>query len=125
MTFFLRIRYWIEYFILRLIIALIRVMPLDTAVRFSAYWWGKLAAKGRRHERALANLAIAFPEKTEAEREAIAVEMWKNLGRVMAETMQMDRVLSRPENIEIVNEKNVEKVPRENGIRDWCVHALW
>ncbi len=43
-----------------------------------------VAPRNRRHQRALANLAIAFPEKTEAERDRIARAMWGNLGRVMA-----------------------------------------
>ncbi len=103
MTPWLYIRHRAEYAVLRLIIALIRLMPLDTAVKFSAYSWQKLAARGRRHKRALDNLAKAFPEKTNEEREAIALAMWGNLGRVMAETMQMDRLLKRSENIEIVN----------------------
>lgn len=115
MSFTLKIRYWLEYFLLRLIITMIRTMPLDTAVKFSAYWWRILAARGRRHERALGNLRIAFPEKTEEEREAIAVAMWENLGRVMAETMQMDRVLAKPENIEIANPGLLERYRGKMG----------
>ena len=88
MTIWLHIRYWAEYCLLRAIIGMIRIMPLDTAVKFSAYWWKKLAARGRRHQRALDNLAKAFPEKTAEEREAIAVAMWGNLGRVMAEGLR-------------------------------------
>ena len=37
-----------------------------------------------------------MPEKTQAEREAIALGMWDNLGRVMAETFQLDRLLKDP-----------------------------
>jgi KDO2-lipid IV(A) lauroyltransferase len=37
------------------------------------------------NERARRNLALAFPEKTEAEREAIRGDMWEHLGRVSAE----------------------------------------
>ncbi len=111
----LHLRYWAEYSVLRVIIGMIRIMPLDTAVKFSAYWWQILAARGRRHDRALANLAQAFPEKTQAEREAIAVAMWGNLGRVMAETMQMDRVLKRPENIEVLNPKMLERYRGKMG----------
>jgi Kdo2-lipid IVA lauroyltransferase/acyltransferase len=39
------------------------------------------------------------------EREAIARAMWENLGRVMAETMQIDRILADPRRIEIADEK--------------------
>ena len=115
MTPLLHLRYWAEYAVLRFIIGMIRLMPLDTAVKFSAYWWQKLAARGRRHQRALDNLAKAFPEKSTEEREAIAIAMWGNLGRVMAETMQMDRVLNRPENIEVVNPKLLERYRGKMG----------
>ena len=59
-----------------------------------------VAPYDRRHQRALDNLAIAFPEKSLAEREAIALGMWENLGRVMAETMQIDRIIADPERID-------------------------
>lgn len=115
MSFGLQIRYWLEYFLLRLIIGMIRIMPLDTAVKFSAYWWRILAARGKRHQRALDNLRVAYPEKTEAEREEIAVNMWANLGRVMAETMQMDRLLAEPERIEIVNPEMLKRYEGKMG----------
>lgn len=99
----LKIQYWFEYILLRGIIELVRLIPLDRAVALSAWMWRHLAPHGRRHRRALENLALAFPEKTAEEREAIAVKMWENLGRVMAETMQLDRLLKQPERIEIIN----------------------
>ena len=99
------LRYRLEYVALRLLVALVRLMPLDTAGNISAWAWQKLAPRNRRHKRALANLAIAFPEKTPAEREAIALAMWGNLGRVMAETMQIDRLISEPGRIEIASQK--------------------
>ena len=111
----LQIRYWLEYAVLRAIIGLIRIMPLDTAVKFSAFWWRKLAARGRRHKRALDNLKIAFPEKSDEEREAIAIAMWENLGRVMAETMQMDRLLAQPERIEIINPRMLKRYEGKMG----------
>lgn len=111
----LRIRYLIEYSVLRLIIGMIRLMPLDTAVEFSAYSWKKIASSGRRHKRALDNLAKAYPEKTAEEREAIAIAMWGNLGRVMAETMQMDRLLANPDCIEIVNPKMLQRYRGKAG----------
>ena len=40
-----------------------------------------------------------------AEREAIALAMWGNLGRVMAEIMQIDRLISEPGRIEIASQK--------------------
>src|ERR1700704_5927044 len=104
MTSLLDLRYRIEYVALRAIVALVRAPPLDAGVQFSGKAWRSIAPLGRRHQRALDNLAIAFPQKTPRERRAIALAMWENLGRVMAETMQIDRILADPARIEIVSQ---------------------
>lgn len=92
-----------EYALLRLVVGLVRALPLDFAVAASAKAWRVLAPliSRVRHQRALDNLAIAFPEKSEEERRQIALAHWENLGRVMAETMQIDRILRDPSRIEI------------------------
>ena len=97
------LRYRLEYIGLRILIGLIRALPLETAAGISAFFWRLIAPWQRRHSRALENLAIAFPEKTPDDREAIARAMWANLGRVMAETMQIDRLIREPDRIEIVS----------------------
>lgn len=101
------VQFRLEYGLLRLVVGFIRLMPLSSATAFSAWSWGWLAPRinPRRHKRALDNLNIAFPEKTQAERDAIALAHWKNLGRVMAETMQIDRVLAQPDAVEMLNPK--------------------
>lgn len=98
------LRYRLEYGLLLLLVGIVRMMPVDTAAAVSARVWGVVAPRLRRHRRALENLAKAFPEKSPAEREAIARSMWENLGRVMAETMQIDRLLRDPGRLSIANE---------------------
>jgi Kdo2-lipid IVA lauroyltransferase/acyltransferase len=46
----------------------------------------------RGHRRALEQIAIAFPESSPEERERIAVGMWDNLARTVAEYSQLDRL---------------------------------
>jgi len=107
-TFRLRdIQFRIEYLLLRAIIGIVRAFPLDTGVRISAGAWRFLAPyiSTKRHKRALENLRIAFPEFTEKRRLEIALAHWANLGRVMAETMQLDRIIANPERIKIENAK--------------------
>ena len=64
-----------EYAVLRLVAGFFRALPLNLATGASAWCWRRLAPliNPKRHKRALANLALAFPEKSEAEREAIAL----------------------------------------------------
>ena len=102
------LQYRLEYLGLRLVAGVFRALPLNVATRMSASAWRRLAPiiNPKRHERALDNLAIAFPEKSDDERLAIALAHWENLGRVMAETMRIDRFLAEPERIDIIS-KNI------------------
>jgi KDO2-lipid IV(A) lauroyltransferase len=99
----LDLRYRLEYALVRAIAALVRAAPIDVSATVSGKIWRLVAPFDRRHRRALENLAIAYPEKTVQQREAIARAMWENLGRNMAETMQIDRIIADPDRIEIVN----------------------
>jgi Kdo2-lipid IVA lauroyltransferase/acyltransferase len=105
MTALVDLRHRLEYAMLMLLVGIVRAMPLDTAARVSARIWGTIAPRLRRHRRALDNLAIAYPDKTPAEREVIARAMWENLGRVMAETMQIDRLIRDPGRIRVANDR--------------------
>ncbi len=105
-TSFLRdLQFRLEYALLRAVVAVVRVVPLDAASAISGRVWRFLAPKlsPKRHARALDNLAIAFPQMPLAERKRIARAHWYNLGRVMAETMQLDRILRDRARIEIAN----------------------
>ena len=94
-----------EYALLRLIVGAVRLVPLGFATRSSAWFWRRFAPRlsPKRHRRALDNLAIAFPEKSEAERDVLAHDHWENLGRVMAETMRLDQIVADPSRITMKN----------------------
>ena len=77
--------------------------PIDVASNVSGRIWRLVAPYDRRHQRALDNLAIAFPAMSLQEREAIALAMWENIGRVMAETMQLDRIIAEPDRIQLID----------------------
>ena len=100
------LQYRLEYVALRLVAGIFRSLPLNVATRTSAFAWRRLAPiiNPKRHRRALDNLAIAFPDKSKEERRAIALAHWENLGRVMAETMRIDRFLAEPERVDIVSQ---------------------
>ena len=101
-----RLRFLLEYAALRAVTGLMRLVPLHFAVDCSAALTRRLVPRinPKRHRKALENLRIAFPDKSEAERVAICMAHWENLGRVIAETLQMDRLLKDPSRIEIPNQ---------------------
>lgn len=101
------VQFRLEYALLRLVVGMVKIVPLNLATRLSAASWRRLApiVNPKRHKRALDNLAIAFPDKSEAERLDIALKHWENLGRVMVETMRIDELAQHPEAISIRNPK--------------------
>lgn len=94
-----------EYALVRAVVFVVRAVPLDTAGRLSAAFWRRFAPllSPKRHNRAVDNLRIAFPDMSEEQRLEIAIRHWENLGRVMVETMRLDHVTSDPSRIEIAN----------------------
>jgi KDO2-lipid IV(A) lauroyltransferase len=111
------LQFRLEYVVLRAVVGLVRLMPLSVATTVSAKAWRLIAplVNPKRHARALDNLRIAFPEKSEEERRAICLAHWENLGRVMAETMQIDRLVKEPWRITIVSEKLLSRYKGKLG----------
>ncbi len=97
------VQFRLEYGALRFVVGIFRALPLSIASGFSAAAWCRLApiVNPKRHRRALDNLAIAFPDKPLEWHKKIARAHWQNLGRVMVETMWIDRLVLDPSRIEI------------------------
>lgn len=93
-----------EFAIVWVAVKLVRALPLQFGVELIAKAFRLVGPWLRQHRRALENLAIAFPEKTDAQREKIARAMWANMGRVFAETFYLDRILADPTRLQIVDE---------------------
>ena len=113
----LDLQFRLEYVVLRAVVGFVRLFPLETATWISAHVWRAVApiVSRKRHKRALANLAVAFPEKSDAERADICAAHWANLGRVMVETMQIDRILSEPERLDIVSKTTFNRYRNKMG----------
>jgi Kdo2-lipid IVA lauroyltransferase/acyltransferase len=107
LTFWRDAQFRLEYAGLRFVVGIFRALPLRLATWLSAGAWCRLApfVNPKRHARALSNLAIAFPDKPQAWRNEIARAHWQNLGRVMVETMWIDRLIRDPQAIEIASNR--------------------
>lgn len=85
--------YWVIAQGARLAFWLLRELPADRALAFAdrfARRWGPWFG---RHRVAVGNLRAAFPEKSDAEIEKIASDMWGNMGRLAAEYVFLDKLL--------------------------------
>ncbi|MCJ8142144.1 lipid A biosynthesis lauroyl acyltransferase [Ancylobacter sp. A5.8] len=74
------------------LIRVMRLQPPQFASWVGGFWARRIGPLTSINRTALKNLALAYPEKTEAERRAIAVGMWDNLGRMAGEFVHLDRI---------------------------------
>ena len=87
----MNLRYGAEAALFFVFMALFRLLGLDRASALGG-WIGRNIGPLLGSDRvARANLAAAFPEKSEAERDAIRLAMWNNLGRVVAEYPHLEK----------------------------------
>lgn len=114
---FTDLKFRLEYYALRSVIALVRALPLEVATATSATVWASLAPliNPKRHRRALDNLRQAFPDKSASELARIRRRHWENLGRVMVETMQIDRIVAEPGRLSIVPERTFLRYSAKHG----------
>jgi KDO2-lipid IV(A) lauroyltransferase len=108
-------RYGAEYAALRLMEGLFRGLGADRASAFNGKLWEMFAPHTRRHPAALRHLEVALPEKSLAEREAIARAAWNNLGRTFAEALLIRELGRDDTRIQIKSPDAMKKIVRAKG----------
>jgi Kdo2-lipid IVA lauroyltransferase/acyltransferase len=100
------LKHLLEAAALVFIFAVFRLLPLDTASALGGWLAQRIGPRLSAQKTAKKNLAMVFPEKSEAERNKILDGMWNNLGRTTAELPRLpgDALFSR---VEMRGEENL------------------
>jgi KDO2-lipid IV(A) lauroyltransferase len=102
-----RAKDWLIATLVLSLLKLISFLPADKAIGFVDRVARRIGPMTSRHRLALENLKRAFPEKSPAEREKIARDMWGNMARLAAEYVFLDQIFdfdpdaSEPGRIEV------------------------
>jgi KDO2-lipid IV(A) lauroyltransferase len=91
LTFSKTLRYGAEAALFFAFMALFRLIGLDAASALGGFIGRHVFSLLPPDRTARANLRFAFPDKTDAERDAIRITMWDNLGRVVAEYPHLEK----------------------------------
>ena len=98
--------YWLTAKIALGAMRVLRLLPPDRAINLAGRLARRVGPILGRHRVALDNLRQAFPERSKAEIDAIAADMWENMARLAAEYVFLDQLfdydLSRPNEGRIV-----------------------
>ena len=112
--------YWLIAQLALIMLTLLRKLPTDRALDFADRTARRVGPWFGRHRTAMANLRHAYPEKTEAELEAIASDMWGNMARLAAEYIFFDQIFDydpkaeTPGRIEVSGIDNFIRIAGEN-----------
>ena len=82
--------YWLQAQAIFALLGLIRLLPPAAALAFVGAAARRIGPLMGRHRVAMENLRNAMPELTEAERRAIALDMWENMARLAGEYVFLD-----------------------------------
>ena len=82
---------------------LVNMMTIEQVSSIGAVVGRVLGAFSKRNSRALANLSMAMPDTTAAERKVILRKMWDSFGRTVAETLVAERIAADPARVLITN----------------------
>ncbi len=92
---------WTEFLAAWAFLKTMGLLPVDTASDVGGWLGRQLGPRSSRHRRALANLDRVFPDKTAAEKQAIARAVWDNAGRVFAEYAHIKHIVQEDGRIEV------------------------
>ncbi|WP_183204814.1 lysophospholipid acyltransferase family protein [Brevundimonas lenta] len=95
-------------------IGLMRLLGLERASALGGWLLKTLGPKVSTQKTVMRNLRIAFPEMSQAEREALATAQWEQTGRTFAETAVMDQLTPASGRIDIVGLERLHAI-RDSG----------
>jgi KDO2-lipid IV(A) lauroyltransferase len=111
--------YWLTAQVALFVLRLLRLLPTDRALEFADRAARRIGPWFGRHRVALDNLRKAYPEKSEAEIQAIASDMWGNMARLGAEYIFLDQLFDydpraeTPGRVEVRGERMFERIAAE------------
>ena len=116
-----RVEHWLTAQLAFAVLALLRLLPAKSAMAFADRFARRFGPLVGRHRVAIDNLRHAFPEMSAEQHEAIARDMWGNMGRLAAEYVFLDRIVDFdpdadvPGNVEVQGRELFQRLLAEDG----------
>ena len=111
------IKYFIQFIFIIFMFLLFKIIGLKLSKSLSSFIFKLIGPYLRSKKISHSNLAIAFPELNEKERDKIVNSMWSTYGKIFAEYIFIKNFRQSPEfskKIIIENQENLEKIKQKN-----------
>ncbi|MGL4488146.1 MAG: lipid A biosynthesis lauroyl acyltransferase [Rhizobiaceae bacterium] len=120
---FRHVQQWLVAQLVFLVLGTMRLLPARAAINFMDRSARRIGPWLGRHRVAMHNLRRAFPEKSEDELQTIALGMWGNMARLVAEYVFLDKIFDydphadKPGMIEVEGREIFERLRDEKRPR--------
>jgi Kdo2-lipid IVA lauroyltransferase/acyltransferase len=104
----------LEAFAFQALFGFLRLLGVERASGLGGWLLRTLGPKTGTQKTVMRNLRIAFPDMSDAEREALALEQWDRTGRTFAELAVMDRLTPEGGRVEVVGMERLHAL-RDSG----------
>ncbi|MCR4266232.1 lipid A biosynthesis lauroyl acyltransferase [Nitratireductor sp. ZSWI3] len=114
--------YWLTARLVILLLGLLRRLPPQKALQLAERIARRAGPWVGRHRLAVSNLRQAYPEKSDAEIETIASDMWANMARLAVEYVFLDKLFDfdpdsdKPGRVEVCGIDVFVKLREEKGV---------
>lgn len=109
-----RVKNLLEAFVLWLAFSFFRMMPPETASATGGWIGRTIGPRLAASRKALKNIKNAFPDLPDSDCQKIVLDMWDNLGRVIAEYPHLKEIaLTRTE---IINESLLDSIRNDSSV---------
>jgi KDO2-lipid IV(A) lauroyltransferase len=95
-----------------LVAGLLRLAPVDVASGFGGWLLRTLGPHSGADRTIRRNLELAFPERSQAERDAIRIASWEELGRFVAEFTMLDRLTPASGRVEVIGAERLAAIAK-------------
>ena len=106
------IRYFLEAVVLWMAFLVFRMMSAENASNWGGWIGGTIGPKLAASRKAITNLQNAFPDMPLDDANKIVIDMWDNLGRVIAEYPHLKDIILN--HVKIVGEDNLHAIGKDN-----------
>lgn len=87
-----RLNHWLIAKLVGALVAILQLLPADRALDIADRAARRIGPRTGRHRIAMENLRLAYPAKTQAECEVIALDMWGQMARLVVEYIFLDQL---------------------------------
>ena len=106
--------YLIEYFFIRILFIILRILPLNTSKKMLSATFRFLGKLTNAHKTAISNCKFVFPNFTENQINNIIDKSWKNIGETICELLRLKDLVDNKK-VLIEGLDNIESLRKNNS----------